>query len=790
MRWVTLQMHRMTLLQRLVILGAVLFLGVFVLVVYLAAEAARSFEERIVQDRLRAAEMTARNLNTMISHGVDELRQVALVTQSSGLDGKASPSDYLLQALTVELDTLFTEGVVLLDLDGSVLADQPEGAFQGGGKALVSLLSARGGLLGPGPIFTPVYWDPSAGAARLAVAVPVLDGNGAPRAVLVGIMNPSKTVLAGELRAGVVFAATGHADLLDHAGFLMTSTEEDAIPLSRGDHPAFYERMREALAPDIQSVAHGVDPAYPVGENHVMAYVPLSSVPWAVSLGSGESWTFAPVRQFQERVYWLAGIVLALAMVGGLLGAARLVEPVRVLSGAARRMAGGDLASPIAIREGGEISELAESMEKMRVRLKTSLEHINEINQDLERRIAARTAELEHRGRELEAASSIAERVTSFMHLQEVLDHVLESVAEATHQESIAIFMADRQRQRMTLVASRGLPAAFMVSETSVGMGECLCGFVAATGRQVIAQDLMTSPRITRSLCLVCGFRSVAAYPLLSREGGEGVLAIFARQPNSLDARDLGVVDLLCRQLGVAIHNSRLYTEVEEKEKIVRQLFEKAINAQEEERKRLARDLHDETGQALTAIVLSLESVERGLPAELEAPRGQILALQEMTRQALSGLRRMILALRPSALDDLGLVVAVRRYAWQQLEAVGISAEIKADNLDPIEPPVQTLLFRIAQEAVNNVARHSRATHATLRFSQEEGRVCVVVEDDGIGFSPNAHAKASSSSSGLGILGMHERASLVGGEVTVTSEPGKGTRVLISVPNKVGGPHE
>jgi len=200
-----------------------------------------------------------------------------------------------------------------------------------------------------------------------------------------------------------------------------------------------------------------------------------------------------------------------------------------------------------------------------------------------------------------------------------------------------------------------------------------------------------------------------------------------------------------------------------------------------------AQELHDETGQALTAISLSLESLRLSLPPEADSAAERLESAGQMTREALEELRKMMLALRPSILDDLGPVPAVRRYALQYLEPLGIVVSIEAGELRRgVETPLEILLFRVVQEGINNIARHSQAQNATIRFWEAGEEVFVEVEDDGLGFQAGALMRSDGSAGGLGLLGMQERASLMGGHVTIQSQPGHGTRVLVRVPTKSG----
>lgn len=223
--------------------------------------------------------------------------------------------------------------------------------------------------------------------------------------------------------------------------------------------------------------------------------------------------------------------------------------------------------------------------------------------------------------------------------------------------------------------------------------------------------------------------------------------------------------------------------ELQRKEGVRAHLFARVIAAQEEERKRVARELHDETGQSLSAVIMGLGAAVEALPRDVEKA-GEILEdVREVAVQTLEGVRQIILGLRPALLDDLGLAPALRRVAEDLTRRSPVHIEVIAEGVDGRLPPeVETVLFRILQEGMNNAARHSRARRAVLRLSRSESEVRAVLEDDGIGFDPAEAAAHLDSGCGLGLVGMRERALLLGGTVIIDSKPGHGTRVNVRLP--------
>jgi signal transduction histidine kinase len=220
----------------------------------------------------------------------------------------------------------------------------------------------------------------------------------------------------------------------------------------------------------------------------------------------------------------------------------------------------------------------------------------------------------------------------------------------------------------------------------------------------------------------------------------------------------------------------RLYEEVREQGELRGRLLEKLVNAQEEERRRIARELHDETSQALTALAAGLGGVEAALVSNPNLARRQLAELKNMSMGALEALRAFIYDLRPSLLDDMGLVSALRWYV-HNWSGRGIQADFAVSGpARRLAPQVEVMLFRIAQEALSNVRRHSQASQAVVRLEFTNQHVVLSIEDNGIGFVP-AEVLSGQAEPGWGLLGVRERIALIGGTVQIDSAPGRGTKI-------------
>jgi signal transduction histidine kinase len=214
-------------------------------------------------------------------------------------------------------------------------------------------------------------------------------------------------------------------------------------------------------------------------------------------------------------------------------------------------------------------------------------------------------------------------------------------------------------------------------------------------------------------------------------------------------------------------------------------LLKRVMTAQEEERRRIARELHDETTQQLTVLAMQL-----GLAVSQDAHTADLLARSRaLVSTMIDDVHRVIFDLRPSMLDDLGLLPAVRAYADKRLAGSNVSVSYEfPPTLPPLSSELTTALYRVAQEAVNNIARHAHASAVLIACSFNDTHLVIELEDDGVGFEPEKLAQPRENGEGLGLLGMRERLTLIGGRLEIESDPGCGTRVVAVAPLAERGP--
>lgn len=226
----------------------------------------------------------------------------------------------------------------------------------------------------------------------------------------------------------------------------------------------------------------------------------------------------------------------------------------------------------------------------------------------------------------------------------------------------------------------------------------------------------------------------------------------------------------------------RLNQELQERERIRQRLLDKVMTAQEEERLRLSRELHDEACQTVTALGLRLEAALAEVPPGTPAAEA-VAAARDLARRSLDELNRMMHDLRPSVLDDLGFVAALRWYADRHLTQSGVAVRFEVTPLpDRLPGAIETAVFRAVQECFTNIRRHARAEMVLVQIAFEDGVLAIDVEDDGVGFDPAGVTPSPGHPRGLGLLGLKERIELVGGRIQIESAPGRGTLVAIRVP--------
>jgi PAS domain S-box-containing protein len=268
--------------------------------------------------------------------------------------------------------------------------------------------------------------------------------------------------------------------------------------------------------------------------------------------------------------------------------------------------------------------------------------------------------------------------------------------------------------------------------------------------------------------------------PLFARGDVAGLFSLSNREPGFFNEEHVKLAEAMSSQASVAVENAILFEQMQASSVRMRSLSRRLVEVQESERRNIARELHDEAGQALTSLRLGLRLLEREIGGD-GSVTARVAELVQRTDAVIEGLHRLAVDLRPASLDHVGLEAALRQYSRSAGAKFGLEVHFKARGFtsERLPPVVETALYRVVQEAMTNVVRHAGSTRVDVLAERRGDRVMVMVEDDGVGFSPLEVRPGEH----LGLLGMRERAEALGGTLTIESRPGAGTTVVAEVPS-------
>jgi signal transduction histidine kinase len=369
--------------------------------------------------------------------------------------------------------------------------------------------------------------------------------------------------------------------------------------------------------------------------------------------------------------------------------------------------------------------------------------------------------------RQLESLNEVGNALVTETDLDRLLDLVARRLQELLDARLVMVVLPSGPDE-LRMVAVAGPEGAEFVGVT-MPRRESKSGRVLDRRRSERVDSVIDDPDVDPVVTRRIGARTGLWVPLVARDRPIGVLAVHDK--NGPDARfsddDLRLAEAFATRAAIAVDIS---------ERVTRDALSRVVEAQELERRRLARELHDETGQALTSILLGLKALEDTLEGEVS--RTAAGGLRELVVATLQDVRRLAVELRPKALDDFGLMPALERLAATFSEQTGIEVDLESALPDERLPaPVETALYRIVQESLTNVVKHARAHRISILITRRRDAVAAVVEDDGRGFDPD-----ETREDGVGLLGMRERLALLGGRLDVESRPGGGTTLAAEVP--------
>ena len=385
---------------------------------------------------------------------------------------------------------------------------------------------------------------------------------------------------------------------------------------------------------------------------------------------------------------------------------------------------------------------------------------------------------------EQETLSSIDRQLLGIVDLHKVLDIILQHVMLLTRSEFVGVAMVDVENRQGQWKAAKGNRSSFVGNVIAVtpdvmaplSGGNHLVLDDCRSGNHFSISDL-TALRAEQII-------SVGFFPLLINTEPRGILVVGFRHPHRFAEREIRILVSMAEKVSIALSSGELYENLLKREKELELLSGARVQAQEEERRRISREIHDGLGQLLTAIKLNLEILEDSLPAHDEA-RSRVGESKQLLDNVLKEAREISYNLMPSVLDDFGLGPGLQSLCEQFSKRASLKISFHEHGLkERLTPDVEIGLYRIVQEALNNVVKHAEAKEVEVQIVRHKNRLRVTIEDDGIGISGGLPTQKDVESGGTGLVSMRERASSFGGTFLIDSSPGKGTMINVEIPMK------
>jgi signal transduction histidine kinase len=319
------------------------------------------------------------------------------------------------------------------------------------------------------------------------------------------------------------------------------------------------------------------------------------------------------------------------------------------------------------------------------------------------------------------------------------------------------------------------------LGEKCIATGLAMCRHLDAQDIEFLLEEVLSkqSCRHYESPMVMIGL----PLTIQKRVIGSIVLSCQNSEEKRITFDELKLMVGIALQLGLSIENAHLYQEAQNREKRLGELLQQVVGAQESERQRIARELHDATGQSLTAIALGLRGIEttmeKGAPVDIK----QIKGLKTFGTDALGELRQIIADLRPPQLDDLGLVATLQWYIRSVEHRTAIKTDfVIAGEQVRLPSEYEIIIFRITQEALTNIIKHARASYAMVKLDMQPDEIRLIIEDNGVGFDPMQALGEEGKRPGWGLLGIQERTLLLGGHYEIDTAPGQGMQIRVKIP--------
>ena len=700
----------------------------------------RVTEQQAIQRNQELARLSSANLAAEINQFALDLG--SLTRQSDIAEDQPAQRQKALAAASNKL-SIFDGGTIILDPHGTFVAAWPArpgdvGRDWSSHPYFAQLLrSSR-------PVYSDIGPDGVEGASVVTVAVPIVGPRGEFNGVLAGMFRVGATSVSAlygdiaKLRVGVsgdVYVVDGNGRVIQHPDAALVGTD----------------LMSQKIVQDVVSGRTGAQRTRDLNQKDVVAaYAPVPGTSWGLIAIEDWSTLIRPSQGYRTLLLVLLVLGLLIPSLVVWFGVRRVTRPVQALTGAARRVAAGDFEHSVSINTHDELQELAEQFNAMSVQLRDSYTELDE-------RVAART-------QELATLNAVAAVVSQSLDLERILEDALgEIMADLGFEAGVAFMLPDKEGDagEIRLVASKNLPADALVTIRSRPPEDLERRLTELKGQPATLPIGSLSDELQARLG-PAGWRSAVQIPVNAKGTVFGALMLFTRRELDSSPEQLSALAALGNQIGMAVDNARLYEHAEE-------------SAAAAERNRLARDLHDAVSQTLFSVSLIAEVLPRIYARDPGQGARQLAEMRQLTRGALAEMRTLLLELRPGALAEANLSDLLKQLGEAVTGRARIPVDVRTEDTGTLPTDVRVALYRIAQEALNNVAKHSGATTATVSLWSDDkpgGALHLEIRDDGTGFDP---AAAGFAQFGLGI--MKERAEAIGANLSINSVPGQGTTV-------------
>jgi nitrate/nitrite-specific signal transduction histidine kinase len=715
-------------------------MAVFIYIAYANVTEALLIEQNRDSARFEASQFTI------------ELNEYAnLLTSEARLLGAAQANQPFLQdvlAPSTNRFVVFDGGVVLLNNYGMVVASQPARPdimdADWSSRTYYTRITHFG--ISVPAVFSDIVNDGPLGEDVIVVAVPVTD-----------VKNRLVGVLAGMFHVGASSVSSFYGDIVklnwgdgrnayifDSNGRIIYHTETEEIGRDASGN--------KAVAEAVKGDSDAMRTTDLKGRNVLASFAPIPGTPWGIVTEKNWDTLTGSNRGYKTILILLLASGILFPAVIVFFGVKQITKPIAEVTRAAREISGGNFSHRIKVTTGDELEEMA-------AQFNTMAGALDESYTTLERKVEDRTRRERRRADQLRAINETGRKISSILDMEELLTFVTKSLQETFKYDSARIFLTDRDSGDLTLKASAGEEQTSQSGEVPAVPSE-IASAVVETGEPVVLNNLTFDPQ--QYYGKDAGNSSAKmVFPIKIAGRTIGVIEVEESRTDAFDELDIFNAQTLADQLAIAIENARLYEHAQELATL-------------EERNRLARDLHDAVSQTLFSASLIAEVLPRIWQRNHDEGLKRLEEIRQLTRGALAEMRTLLLELRPSAISEAELPHLLTQLGESIRGRACVPVKINVAGDCSFPPDVKVAFYRIAQEALNNIAKHAQANQVKVDLICESSNVTLSISDDGKGFEIG---NIRPDSLGVGI--MHERAAKIGATISVLSQPGHGTTIMV-----------